>query len=101
MDDPEEQSLPAGRMTARVTRRGASVVRPLGPWSESVYEYLRHLEAVGFDPSPRVLAVRDGREELTYLGRRGGQRSFVATGLHGHRSLSLAVSTLRVSRSCM
>ena len=67
MDDAEEQSLPAGRMTAHVTRRGARVLRPLGPWSESVHEYLRHLQAVGFDAAPRVLAVRDGREELTYL----------------------------------
>lgn len=54
-------------MTTGITRRDGSVFRPTGPWSESVHEYLRHLEAVGFDGSPRVLGVRDGQEELTYL----------------------------------
>jgi Ser/Thr protein kinase RdoA (MazF antagonist) len=65
--EPEETALPAGRMTAGLTRRGGSVLRPLGPWSESVHEYLRYLAAAGFDAAPRVLGVRDGREELTYL----------------------------------
>jgi len=32
-----------------------------------VHEYLRYLERAGFEGSPRVLGVRDGREELTYL----------------------------------
>jgi Ser/Thr protein kinase RdoA (MazF antagonist) len=54
-------------MTAGLVRRGGSVLRPLGPWSESVHEYLRHLQASGFDGAPRILGVRDGREELTYL----------------------------------
>lgn len=63
----EETALPSGRMTAGLVRRGGSVLRPLGPWSESVHEYLRHLEAAGFDGAPRVLGVQDGREELTYL----------------------------------
>ena len=67
-DEAEEEcALPAGRMTTGLVRRGGSVLRPLGPWSESVHEYLRHLEAAGFDGAPRVLGVRDGREVLTYL----------------------------------
>lgn len=67
MPDDVDVPLPAGRMTAGITRRGTSVLRPVGPWSGSVHEYLRHLEAAGFAGAPRVLGVRDGREELTYL----------------------------------
>ncbi|GIF75040.1 phosphotransferase [Asanoa siamensis] len=54
-------------MTSGITRRGSSVLRPVGPWSAAVHEYLRHLAAAGFDGAPRVLGVRDGREELTFL----------------------------------
>jgi Phosphotransferase enzyme family len=67
VDAAEEVALPAGRMTAGLVRRGGRVVRPVGAWSGAVHEYLRHLEAVGFEGAPRGLAVRDGREELTYL----------------------------------
>lgn len=66
-DVAEESALPAGRMTTGLVRRGGSVLRPVGPWSPSVHEYLRHLEAAGFDGAPRVLGVAEGREELTYL----------------------------------
>ena len=66
-DAVEESALPAGRMTVGLVRRRGSVLRPLGSWSESVHEYLRHLEAAGFDGAPRVLGVQESREELTYL----------------------------------
>jgi hypothetical protein len=62
-----EVELPAGRMTQGVVRRGGSVLRPTGPWTASVHEYLRHLEAAGFEGAPRVLGVHEGREELTFL----------------------------------
>jgi hypothetical protein len=32
-----------------------------------VHEYLRHLESVGFEGSPRVLGVEGDTEVLTYL----------------------------------
>jgi hypothetical protein len=62
-----EQTLAGGRMTSDIVRRGDQLCRPLGPWSASVHEYLRHLESVGFTGSPRVLGVEPDREILTYL----------------------------------
>jgi hypothetical protein len=37
--------LPSGRMTSGIVRRGDRVLRPSGPWSPAVHEYLRHLES--------------------------------------------------------
>lgn len=43
------------------------------PWSPAVHALLRHLEAVGFPHSPRVLGVdEDGCEVLTYLEGESG-----------------------------
>jgi aminoglycoside phosphotransferase (APT) family kinase protein len=66
-DHPDEVALPAGRMTHGVTRRDERLLRPLGPWSASVHEYLRHLESAGFTGAPRVLGTDGGRGILTYL----------------------------------
>jgi len=63
----DEQPLTGGRMTSGIVRRGDRLYRPLGPWSHSVHEFLRHLESVGFTGSPRVLGVEPDREILTYL----------------------------------
>lgn len=41
--------MPAGRMTNGIVRRGDQLRRPMGPWSPAVHEYLRYLEAAGFD----------------------------------------------------
>ena len=46
----ETTELPPGRMTAGIIRRGDRIWRPAGPWSPAVHEYLRHLEAAGFEP---------------------------------------------------
>jgi hypothetical protein len=51
----------------RVERLGGIVTRDTGPWTPAVHRLLRHLEAVGFDGSPRVLGVEDGREQLTFV----------------------------------
>ncbi|MFB9835571.1 phosphotransferase [Actinoallomurus acaciae] len=67
MTDDGDEPLAGGRMTRGVLRRGGRVLRPLGPWSEAVHEYLRHLESVGFPGAPRVLGVEGDREVLTYL----------------------------------
>lgn len=66
--DAEEVELPRGDVTEGVVRVGGTVRRPHQPQSDSVARYLRHLEAVGFDSSPRYLG-RDakGRDVLTYL----------------------------------
>ena len=54
-------------MTSGVVRRGDRLLRPMGPWSLAVHEFLRHLEAAGFDGSPRVLGIEGDREVLTYI----------------------------------
>jgi len=54
-------------MTAGMTRRGDQLLRPMGPWSPAVHEYLRHLEAAGFGGAPRVLGIEGNREVLTFI----------------------------------
>src|SRR5690349_8585757 len=62
-----EVPLPSGRMTSGIVRRGDLLLRPMGPWSPSVHEYLRHLEAAGFEGSPRVLGTEGNMEVLTFI----------------------------------
>ena len=54
-------------MTSGMVRRGDRLLRPVGPWSPAVHEYLRYLEAAGFGGSPRVLGTQDNREVLTFI----------------------------------
>jgi hypothetical protein len=54
-------------MTSGIIRRGYRLLRPMGPWSPAVHEYLRHLEAAGFAGSPRVLGTEGNREVLTFI----------------------------------
>jgi hypothetical protein len=63
----DDVPLPGGRMTSGIVRRGERLLRPMGPWSPAVHEYLRHLEAAGFEGSPRVLGVENHREVLTFI----------------------------------
>jgi hypothetical protein len=47
---------------------GDTVRRPTGAWTPAVHALLAHLEAAGFDASPRAFGVDDeGREVLTYV----------------------------------
>ncbi len=48
-------------MTSGMVRRGDRLLRPMGPWSPAVHEYLRYLEAAGFGGAPRVLGMRAKR----------------------------------------
>jgi Phosphotransferase enzyme family len=59
--------LSGGRMTTGILRRGDRLLRPMGPWSPAVHEFLRHLETAGFAGSPRVLGTDGDREVLTFL----------------------------------
>jgi hypothetical protein len=65
-------------------RRGDQLLRPIGPWSPGVHEYLRHLEAAGFDGSPRVLGIEGNREVLTFIDGDVAMDPHWQPG-HGHR----------------
>jgi hypothetical protein len=55
--------LPAGRMTTRLKPGGTDLLRPIGSWTSTVHEYLRHLEYAGFrgdQPGARTRAVTMG-----------------------------------------
>ena len=54
-------------MTSGIVRRGDQLLRPLGRWSPAVHEYLRHLEAAGFQGAPRVLGTEGDREVLSFI----------------------------------
>jgi hypothetical protein len=57
----------------RVLRVGNTVRRPVHPWTATIHQLLRHLEAVGFPYSPRVLGFdADGREVLTFIEGESG-----------------------------
>lgn len=65
---PPRVRLPSRR--TEIYRHGDIVVRSAGPWSASVHALLRHLEAVGFAGSPRVVGNgfdADGHETLSYI----------------------------------
>jgi len=66
---PHEDEVPlsGGRMTNGIVRRGDRLLRPMGPWSAAVHEYLRHLEMAGFDGAPRLLGIEGNREVLTFV----------------------------------
>ncbi|WP_198295511.1 aminoglycoside phosphotransferase family protein [Diaminobutyricimonas sp. LJ205] len=66
-----EIELPSGDVTEGVVRVGDTVRRPHQPQSFAVGAYLDHLEAVGFDASPRFLGRDDrGRDVLTFIDGR-------------------------------
>jgi aminoglycoside phosphotransferase (APT) family kinase protein len=68
VSDLEEVPLAGGDVTVGVVRVGDTVRRPRGPWSSSVAAYLRHLESVGFEGSPRHLGIDEqGRDTLEFL----------------------------------
>lgn len=64
---PKEVPLGGGSHSA-VVRVGATVRRARRPWSATVQDLLRHLEAEGFDGAPRARGFDEqGREVLTYV----------------------------------
>ena len=79
-----EVPIPGGRMTSGILRRGDRLLRPMGPWSPAVHEYLRYLEAAGFAGSPRVLGTESNREVLTYIDGDVAPDTRWQPG-HGHR----------------
>jgi aminoglycoside phosphotransferase (APT) family kinase protein len=71
-------------MTSGIVRRGDQLLRPMGQWSPAVHEYLRHLEAAGFEGSPRVLGTDKNREVLTFIDGEVAMDPHWQPG-HGHR----------------
>lgn len=72
MEDAVEDVV-QDRPHRRVVRVGDTTRRPTYPWSAAVHALLRHLEAVGFRYSPRLLGLDErGREVLTYLEGESG-----------------------------
>jgi phosphotransferase family enzyme len=64
MADPKEERVDGG--INEVVRIGHTIRRPVRPWSESVHELLRELEARGFTGAPRFLGIdQKGREILS------------------------------------
>jgi hypothetical protein len=80
----DEVAVCGGRMTSGMTRRGNRLLRPMGPWSPAVHEYLRHLQAAGFDGAPRLLGIEGGREVLTFIDGDVANDPRWQPG-HGHR----------------
>ena len=54
-------------MTSGLERHGSDLLRPVGPWTPAVHEYLMHLESVGFHGAPRVVGIEGDREVLTFV----------------------------------
>src|SRR5512147_2728885 len=63
-----EQPLAGGNTNSGVVRVGATVRRDQTAASPAVHQLLRHLEAKGFDGSPRFLGIdAEGREILSFI----------------------------------
>jgi Ser/Thr protein kinase RdoA (MazF antagonist) len=71
-------------MTAGIVRRGSRLLRPMGPWSPAVHEFLGHLEEAGFGGAPRVLGTEGDREVLTFIEGDVAADPYWRPG-HGHR----------------
>src|SRR5260370_40329233 len=82
--EAHEVPLLGGRMASGIVRRGDQLLGPMGPWSNAVHEYLRHLEAAGFDGSARVLGIEGDREVLTFIDGDVANDPQWQPG-HGHR----------------
>ncbi len=64
----EEIPLTGGKTTSGVVKIANTVRRPLADTSPFVHKLLCHLEAVGFEASPRFLGIDEqGREILSYI----------------------------------
>ena len=70
-----EQPLSGGNTNSGVVRIGATVRRGQTAASPAVHQLLRHLEAKGFDGSPRFLGIdAEGREILSFIAGTTGIR---------------------------
>src|SRR5688572_18513295 len=77
-----------------VVRVGRTVRRPVMPWTPAVHALLRHLEAVGFDGSPRVIGIENGQSVLSYVDGVDAHRARDAA-LHSDAALAAVGRLLR------
>lgn len=62
------EEIALGGNLSEAVRVGDTVRRRAGAWTPAVHALLRHLEAVGFEGSPRVVGIDEqGREVLAYI----------------------------------
>src|SRR5437879_2964164 len=87
-----EERLPGGNLSPRVVRVGATMRRPVGPWTPAVHALLNHLHAVGFDGAPRVLGLDDaaGRSWSTSQERWRGMNDTISCSAQTKRCNKLA-----------
>ncbi|WP_162261325.1 aminoglycoside phosphotransferase family protein [Ensifer sp. Root278] len=89
----DERPLAGGNVNAGVVRVGDTVRRATAPQSASVHRLLLHLEARGFQASPRFLGLDDrGREVLSFLDGEAGGSSEIWLS---ERALTAAAALLR------
>jgi hypothetical protein len=84
--DPEDDA-PAYLSTRKQVRHSGDVtLRPVAPWTSAVHALLKHLEAVGFAGSPRVVGAgvgADGWETLQFVaGQAAASRVWSGEGIH-------------------
>ncbi len=64
--DADREVFADGNMSD-VVRHGDIVERRMGSWSAASHAVLSHLDAVGFEGAPRLLAIEGERELLTFI----------------------------------
>ena len=80
-----------GGWVNQAMRVGNTVRRNTGPWTPAVHALLKHLEAAGFQESPRVLGFDDkGREVLRYIEGTAALRPWPAELLQDRGLAALA-----------
>jgi aminoglycoside phosphotransferase (APT) family kinase protein len=92
MSDVDEEVLTGGGLN-EVVRVGATVRRPVGPWTPRVHELLRRLAPLGFVPKVHGIDER-GREVLDFLPGEVGHPP-LADQLRGDETLVAVARLLR------
>lgn len=97
-DDEQPEALAGGGVTD-VVRIGDTVHRHMGRWSGRVHTLLRHLEAVGFEYSPRLRGVEGDYEVLDFLPGTVGNYPF-PEAIRSDAATATAAAALRRLHDC-
>lgn len=97
-NDHDEIQLSGGNVNAGVFRVGNTVRRSPAPSSHSIHRLLQHLEAKGFDGSPRFLGCDEKkREVLSFIE---GQVGILTFAWENDDALTSAVRLLKQYHDC-